>query len=56
MTAIIFHEIIKSLAYVHGNNIAHRDIKAENVLIKDLEGNIHVKVIDWGLGSLVGNE
>lgn len=43
--------------YIHGKNIAHRDIKAENVLVsKDEKGDCAVKVIDWGFAAPVPNE
>ena len=36
--------------YLHKRNIAHRDIKAENILIQNAENNdIRVKVLDFGL-------
>jgi serine/threonine protein kinase len=39
--------------YIHAHGIAHRDIKAENIMVKKLEDNSYsVKVIDWGLGVL----
>ncbi len=34
------------LAYLHAKDIAHRDIKLENVLIEPLSGV--VKIIDFG--------
>lgn len=53
-TAGIIYEILKALNYVHGRNIAHRDIKAENVLVsKDEKGDCAVKVIDWGFAAPV---
>lgn len=41
----IFSQIISALGYLHSQEIAHRDIKLENVLItKDRK----VKLIDFG--------
>jgi serine/threonine protein kinase len=49
-------EIAKALNYIHQHKIAHRDIKAENILVrKEGEGYV-LKVIDWGLGALVRND
>ncbi len=53
MAAVIAYEIIKALAYIHSNKIVHRDIKAENVLIRKDNNNYIVKIIDWGLGTLI---
>jgi serine/threonine protein kinase len=30
-------------------NIAHRDVKAENIIVNDDDGEIKVKLIDFGL-------
>ncbi len=43
-----------ALNYIHTQGIAHRDIKAENILLKKGEnGKFKVKIIDWGLGTLL---
>jgi serine/threonine protein kinase len=36
LAAKIIYEILKALAYIHANKIAHRDIKAENILVKQV--------------------
>jgi serine/threonine protein kinase len=45
-------KIIKSLAealkYMHGKNIAHRDIKLENVI---LDEEVEPKLIDFGFST-----
>jgi serine/threonine protein kinase len=50
------YEILKALIYIHSNGIAHRDIKAENILVKKQGEEYIVKVIDWGLGVLTCGE
>lgn len=43
------YSILSTLAYVHGNNIIHKDIKPGNIAIDD---HLKVaKVIDWGLSQ-----
>ncbi|KNC78124.1 CAMK/CAMKL protein kinase [Sphaeroforma arctica JP610] len=45
--------VMEAVDYLHTNNIAHRDIKASNIVIDDL--NNSVKLIDLGLACHVGN-
>eukprot|EP00200_Dunaliella_tertiolecta_P003188 CAMPEP_0202345030 /NCGR_PEP_ID=MMETSP1126-20121109/4445_1 /ASSEMBLY_ACC=CAM_ASM_000457 /TAXON_ID=3047 /ORGANISM="Dunaliella tertiolecta, Strain CCMP1320" /LENGTH=591 /DNA_ID=CAMNT_0048936279 /DNA_START=174 /DNA_END=1949 /DNA_ORIENTATION=- len=42
----IMKQLLKGLAYVHGNGVLHRDLKASNILI---DSNGTVKLADFGL-------
>jgi MAP/microtubule affinity-regulating kinase len=44
----LFKQILKGIEYCHINNICHRDIKLENIII---ESNMIAKIIDFGFGS-----
>ena len=46
----IFKQIILALKFIHENNIVHRDIKLDNILI-DLDNNI--KICDFGVSKIV---
>ena len=48
----IFKQIILSLQYIHSQNIVHRDIKLDNILI-DLNNNI--KICDFGVSKKISN-
>jgi serine/threonine protein kinase len=54
--ANILKEVLRAVNYSHSLKIAHRDIKPENILVrKDKESEEYkVKIIDWGLGTLMG--
>lgn len=42
-------QIASAVKYLHGINVAHRDMKPENVLLK----NMHAKVSDLGLAKIL---
>ena len=53
--AVIFKQILSGLCYLHSNNIVHRDLKLENILISDIEyvpitgeEYLDIKIIDFG--------
>ena len=49
----LFRQIIQGIKYIHEQNIVHRDIKLENLLI-DLNNN--VKICDFGIGRKIENK
>ena len=46
----IFRQIIDGLSYIHSKNIAHRDIKLDNIL---LDGKGNVKIADFGVSRQI---
>jgi len=44
----VFKQVLEAVAYCHSQNIAHRDIKLENILFVN-EKTSALKVIDFGL-------
>ena len=45
----ICHDIAMALSFLHSNNIIHRDLSSNNVL---MIGNVRAKVTDFGMASL----
>lgn len=49
----IFDEVLDCLAYTHKHGIIHRDVKPANIMVSvDTQGNIKVKLLDFGLAKL----
>ena len=46
----ICHDIALALSFLHANNIVHRDLSSNNVLLR---GNILAKVTDFGMARLM---
>lgn len=44
-------KILSAVAYMHKNNVVHRDIKFENILFEDKAPDSEVKIIDFGLSK-----
>ena len=42
--------ILRGTAYIHQKDIMHRDMKPQNMLMKDLDDMSTIKLIDFGLG------
>ena len=52
----IIHKLSMAIYYLHSYGIVHRDLKPENILMTDLSPEADIRLLDFGLSKIVGNE
>ena len=52
--ARIISSILSAVSYLHANNVAHRDLKYENILFVNNSPKAEIKLIDFGLSKIYG--
>ena len=52
----IIHKLSMAIYYLHSYGIVHRDLKPENILMTDLSMQADIRLLDFGLSKIVGND
>ena len=52
----IIHKLSMAIYYLHQYGIVHRDLKPENILMTDLSSTADIRLLDFGLSKIVGND
>ena len=52
----IIHKLSMAIYYLHSYGIVHRDLKPENILMTDLSMSSDIRLLDFGLSKIIGND
>ena len=52
----IIHKLSMAIYYLHSYGIVHRDLKPENILMTDLSPKADIRLLDFGLSKIIGND
>jgi|AGTN01.3.fsa_nt_gi Serine/threonine protein kinase len=55
MLVKVFEQIAKALMYIHKRGVVHRDIKASNIMLQDIEGDLYAKLVDFGIAKVIAD-
>lgn len=49
----IFIQLLRGLKHTHYHKILHRDIKLDNVLLSEIDGDVKAKICDFGVSRFI---
>jgi serine/threonine-protein kinase Chk2 len=52
----LMRNLCAAIQYLHSQGIAHRDLKPENILMASKDDDVDIKVSDFGLSKVVGED
>lgn len=52
----VIEQILDGLEHAHRNNVIHRDLKPDNIMVVRRNGRPQLKIVDFGIAKLVGDE
>src|SRR5437588_1799456 len=50
----LFTALVQAVAYIHRRGVIHRDLKPTNILLDREDGELYVRLIDFGIATLQG--
>ncbi|TMF50916.1 MAG: serine/threonine protein kinase [Chloroflexi bacterium] len=50
----LFVPLVQAIAYIHRRGVIHRDLKPTNILLDEQDGQIYVRLIDFGIATVQG--
>lgn len=53
---LLFYQMLVAVKYLHEQGITHRDLKPENVLLSSEKNETVIKITDFGLSKVVGEQ
>src|SRR6266581_8535373 len=51
----LFIPLVQAIAYIHRRGVIHRDLKPTNILLDEQDGQLYVRLIDFGIASVQGS-
>lgn len=51
----IFIQLVRGLRFIHSKKILHRDIKLDNILLSEHEGELRAKICDFGVSRTIND-
>lgn len=53
--ASVCKQLLSCTAYLHENQVVHRDLRPENIMLEENNGYFHLKVVDFGVATEIRN-
>lgn len=52
----LFRKVCSAIQHAHEKGVIHRDLKPSNILVTDIDGQPHPKIIDFGIAKALNHE